>query len=204
MKIVGISFSYSKNSMSYRGLTLMDYYLNFFHYSQVSLPPCDNNTPDGNVPSEVTEFCEILSQADAVVFSIPEYSEQYSAAFKNAMDWLVVNTNLNSTLSNNYSISGKPVFVITFTPANPGAGNRHFDVTSKLLLKLNSNIIDCFVKNNAWDNLLPGNVDYVKFECQTILQTVPTNPEITNNKTLVDEVPDWIKKYNKWNNAWKN
>ena len=33
------------------------------------------------------------------------------------MDWLVVGKQYNASLNQNYSISDKPVYVITFTPA---------------------------------------------------------------------------------------
>ena len=35
------------------------------------------------------------------------------------MDWLVVGKQYNASLGQNYSISDKPVYVITFTPALP-------------------------------------------------------------------------------------
>ena len=38
MKITAVSFSYSENSMSYRGLLLMDHYIKFSNIIKMDLP----------------------------------------------------------------------------------------------------------------------------------------------------------------------
>ena len=50
MKITAVSFSYSENSMSYRGLLLMDYWLEFSNIIKIDLPICVSNKPDGVIP----------------------------------------------------------------------------------------------------------------------------------------------------------
>ena len=202
MNIVGVSFSYSENSMAYRGLLLMDHFLQFSDIIKIDIPLCDSNKPDGVVPEDVDAFIEKLRVADVLVFSIPEYTSHYSAAFKNAMDWLVVATNYNSTLGTKYPTSDKPVYVMTFTPANEGAGHRHFDMTSELLEKLGAEVKQCVVKNTCWMHLVPGNFSFVEQECKEILNTRVHKQE-TVKQDMSNEVPGWIEKYNKWNEQWK-
>lgn len=203
MNIVGVSFSYSNNSMAYRGLCLMNKFLNFSNLIKIDLPMCDSNSPDGMVPQCVTNFSNQLQEADVLVFSIPEYTEHYSAGFKNAMDWLVVASNMNSSLGKNYSISGKPIYVCTFTPAKKGAGQRHFEITKKLLSKLGADVKDCFVKNNGWDTVVPHNYQFVERECNTILNTQLTTKTELAKSDMTSQVPGWIEKYNNWNDLWK-
>lgn len=204
MKIMGVSFSYSKNSMGLRGLKLMDQYLNFDSLYQIDLPFCNNNKPDGNVPESVEEFVKLLDNSDVLVFSVPEYAEHCSAGFKNALDWLVVKQNFNSTLGQGYCISSKPTYVITFTPAKKGAGHRHFDITRKALEKLGADVRDCFVKNDGWDNVIPGNYNFVQKECEKILKDTETesNTKTSAANNMSNEVSDWIDKYNQWNMKW--
>lgn len=203
MNIAGISFSYSIDSMAFRGLKLMDYYLNFETLSKVDLPICDSNKPDGIVPQSVHNFSELLNSADVLVFSIPEYTGHYSAAFKNALDWLVVKKQFNSTLGQDYCISQKPIYVITFTPSHQGAGHRHFEMTSEILQKLGAQVKNCFVKNNGWETVIPLNYKLVQDECNEIKNTSITKQLAKNTTTLDNEVPTWINAYNNWNNKWK-
>ena len=203
MKIVGISFSYSKDSMALRGLKLMDHYLKFTHLHQIDLTFCDSNKPDGVVPDSVHRFTKILNEADVLVFSVPEYSEHYSAAFKNALDWLVVESSMNSTLGQQYSISNKPTYVITFTPAKVGAGHRHFDITQHALEKLGADVKELFVKNDGWDNVIRNNFQFVDTECARILNTTITELQPVIKKDMSNDVPGWNIKYNNWNEKWK-
>jgi multimeric flavodoxin WrbA len=206
MRIAGISFSYSEDSMGYRGLTLMDHYLQFDSITMIDLPLCNSNKPDGNVPDSVNQLCDTLEQADVIVFSIPEATGHYGAAFKNAMDWLVVKANFNADLGQRYAFANKPMFVITFTPCfeTDNAGDRHFEMTSHLLKdKMGANLRTMFVKHDGWKNVIPDNYNFVHDECQEILQAVPM---ATNSykQSMTSYVGGWTKDYNEWNTKWKN
>ena len=63
MNIVGVSFSYSDNSMNYRGLTLMDHHIGFSDIIKLDLPVCNSNKADGIVPPKVKNFDERLEKA---------------------------------------------------------------------------------------------------------------------------------------------
>ncbi len=200
-KISAVSFSYCEHSMSFRGLLLMNEFLNFHKIYKINLPFCNNNKPDGNIPKSVSSFIEALREADILVFSIPEYSEHYSAAFKNALDWLVVADTLNSSLGQKYCITNKPIFIITFTPAFKGAGHRHFDMSKHILTKLGADVQACFVKNNGWQEVIPKNFKFVETECHKILNTVIESKQYTK-KDLQHKTPKWNAQYDEWNNKW--
>jgi NAD(P)H-dependent FMN reductase len=203
MNIVGVSFSYSDQSMGDRGLSLMDHYLNFSDIIHMDLPICNSNNPNGDVPIEVELFDHRLSVADILVFSIPEATGHYSAAFKNAMDWLVVKSNFNADLGQRYSISNKPTYIITFTPVHKNAGNRHFDMTRHLLRdKMGVDVRDMFVKNRGWENIIPNNCKFLHEECVQILNTKTVQPAISKEDMTV-EVPIWNQQYSEWNLKWK-
>ena len=188
-KITAVSFSYSENSMSYRGLLLMDHYIKFANIIKMNLPICDSNKPDGKIPDEVEALDNILDQSDVLVFSVPEYTGHYSVGL---LDWLVVKGYYNASLGQKYSITNKPIYVISFTPTFKGAGDRHFKMTKDILEKLGGRVKNMFVKNDCWNNLLPDNYKFVEKECKEILK-----------KNMEDEVSGWKEKYNEWNNKWK-
>jgi len=205
MKICGIAFSYSENSMAIRGLSLMDHYLKFEWYGQLNdIPLCNSNIPDGNVPEPVEILWNKMNDCDAFVFSIPEASGHYSAAFKNVMDWFVVKSYFNADLGQKYPMSNKPVIVMTFTPVYKNAGGRHFDMTKHILEeKLGANVIDMIVKNDCWKHVVPNNFEFVKEECTRILCT-PLINEIDEKPDMIKEVNVWQKEYEEWNNKWQN
>lgn len=192
MNITAVSFSYSENSMSYRGLLLMDHYIKFSNIIKLDLPICNSNRPDGIIPKEVEAIDNILSKSDKLVFSIPEYTGHYCVGFKNLMDWLVVKAYYNADLGQQYSISNKEIYVVSFTPVKKGAGDRHFDMTKELLEKLGGNVKKMFVKHDCWEKLVPNNYKFVESESREII-----------NKNMLDQVSDWQKKYNEWDSKWK-
>jgi len=191
MKITGISFSYSPESMNLRGLYLMDKIIDFHNLLQINLPICNANSPNGIVPIEVDELDAKIGDSDILVFAIPEYTGQYAAGFKNFIDWLVVKANYNASIGKGYSITDKPIYVITFTPADTGSGNRHFESTKELLEKLGAKVKKMYVKNNCWENLTPDNTSFVQSECREISQ-----------QNLLNEVTKWTEQYKTWNEKW--
>lgn len=60
-------------------------------------------------PNEVTEWRQLIKEADAIVISSPEYLHNLPANLKNALECLTTSGELMS----------KPVFPITFTPHSP-------------------------------------------------------------------------------------
>ena len=187
-----ISFSYSDDSMNYRGLKMMNHFINFDNLIRIDLPMCNANGPDGEIPKELDELDKKISKSDKLVFAIPEYSGHYSVGFKNFMDWLVVKSNYNADLGQDYCITDKLIYVITFTPSKKGAGDRHFNMTKELIEKLGGRVKKMYVKNDCWDNLVPNNLSFVEKESKEILRS-----------SMKNEVAGWIEKYDDWNKKWK-
>ena len=112
MNITAISFSYSDDSMNYRGLKMMNHFINFDNLGRINLPICNVNGPDDKTPKELDKLHDTISKSDKLVFAIPEYSGHYSVGFKNFMDWLVVKSNYNADLGQDYCITDKSIYVM--------------------------------------------------------------------------------------------
>ncbi|MDB6024348.1 MAG: NADPH-dependent reductase [Verrucomicrobiales bacterium] len=64
--------------------------LSFIHYEELaSLPHFNPDLDCGIVPTAVQELRRLISEADAVLISTPEYAHGLPGSFKNALDWLV-------------------------------------------------------------------------------------------------------------------
>ena len=206
-KISAFSFSHSVNSMQTRGLQLMNKYINFHTCKSMidyDISICNSNVCDGVVPKSIEQFDNDLNDADILIFAIAESTGHYACGLKNVMDWLVVKSQYNNSLGTSYGFSNKPIFIITFTPSYE-AGNRHFDMTKHLLQdKMGGNIIECFVKNDCWRYLVPDNKNFVKTECNYILDYANTwtRLEKIEQKKYAD-VNQWLERYTEWNNKWK-
>ena len=174
--VVGVSFSHASNSMNTRGLKLLEldsvYDMKYF-----DMPICDSNCCNGKVPHAVHRFIEVLSDADVLVFAIPETTGHYGSGFKNAMDWLIVASNFNADLGQDGPFFNKPLYVITFTPSHKDAGGRHFDMTKHLLQdKMGGIVYNSFVKNSGWHECIPNNTKWVQTEREEIYNTIMPEP----------------------------
>lgn len=205
-KLVSISFSYAENSLQTRGLKLLSENISMSVYDMLdfNMPMCNSNKSDGIVPTSVNEFIDVLENADVLVFAISEATGHYSAGFKNAMDWLVVKSQFNAKLGTNYAITNKPIFIITFTPTKyEPNGARHFEMSSHLLTKLGSNVIDTHVVNNSWNAIIPGNVDAVENYCTKIKNFINDYELPIKDTALInDNSNGWLSAYNEWDKKW--
>lgn len=207
MNIVGISFSHADNSLQTRGLKLLNeekLFTNIYDMTDFNMPVCYSNKSDGNVPDSVEQFNNVLD-ADVLVFAISEATSHYSAGFKNAMDWLVVKSKFNAKLGTDYAITDKPIFVITFTPTSKEPnGARHFKMTKQLLVKMGGDVIDMFVVNESWTNIVPGAFINVKHIYDKIKEYAMRYKPLNQNKEPAsDNSLTWIADYEKWNTKWK-
>ena len=186
-KIISMNFSYAENSMQQRGIKLMNQFIPFtatYSMTDFNMPVCYSNNADGIVPQSVEEFDLALSNADAFVFAISEMTSHYCATFKNALDWLVVKTNYNSTR---------------------GAG--HFEMTSQLLLKLKVDIRGTYCFNDCWEQVRPNNYNFVKKQSLEILEKLllPANPNLPDleenkHKSIAKK---WQQQYKEWDESWR-
>ena len=208
MKVTAISFSYAENSLQTRGLKLLKEKLNInvFDMLDFNMPMCNSNKSDGVVPNSVEHFCNILNDADVLIFAISEATSHYCAGFKNAMDWLVVKAKFNARLGTDYAITDKPIFVVTFTPTSKAPnGGRHFDMTTQLLQKLGADVKECHLINDSWKTVIPGGFNAVKSvysAVESFLGTYTPNSTKTRCKDDYSSLT-WLKTYNEWDLAWK-
>jgi chromate reductase len=77
----------------------------FTHYERIGALPHFNpdlERDDAALPPEVLELRRLVSQAEALVISTPEYVHALPGSFKNALDWLVGDP----------AFAGKPVAIL--------------------------------------------------------------------------------------------
>lgn len=208
-KIYSVNFSYASNSMGHRGLTLMSKYVPFTKMITVGdygIPVCTSNKADGNVPDSVKRLNDDLLEADAYVFSIAEMMGGYCGAFKNTLDWLVCLQNESYELNIPYSISHKPMVVVTFTPSYKN-GSRHWTMTSDLLEKLNCDVKKMYLFNDCLHNLFPDSYEFVEGESKEIFDVLKTpneGPKVIETNTGVRTMSQFLYMYDEWENRWKD
>jgi len=205
-KISAFSFSNNNISLNTRGLYLMKNYIDFYvckSMAEYKIPLIDSNDVDGKTPFEVKQFSKDLKDTDIFIFAIPEHTAHYSAVFKNAMDWLVVQSNMNNNLGTSYGFSNKPVFITTFS-ASKKAGGRHFDMTKHLIEKMGGVIAGTKVFNDCWDNLIPSNKSFVESFCNEIYDFLGyyKGYDKIESKEWKDQT-EFEKKYINWKKQWK-
>tara|TARA_Y100000389_G_scaffold189573_1_gene213481 strand:- start:72 stop:710 length:639 start_codon:yes stop_codon:yes gene_type:complete len=205
-KIVGLSFSYADNSMQNRGMSLLGKVIPFYKtytLADFDIPLVKTNKPDGESPQGVKDIVAALEEADAIVFGISEMIAYPCASFKNFCEWLVININSNDDLTKSYCISHKPLVTTTFTPG-PHAGHRHWEVSNQLLFQLNCNVEKNYVFRDAWENLLPNNIDYVQQEAAEMLELL-SNKYDDSGIVVHDRVRTmgkWMNQYEEWDKEW--
>ncbi len=100
-------------------------------YGGLSALPAFNPDDDHDpVPVAVAELRELISQADAVVFSTPEYAGTLPGSFKNLLDWTV----------GSEVLSAKPVAWISV--AAPGRGHGALATLATVLGYIEARILD--------------------------------------------------------------
>ena len=105
LKILGISGSLRTDSSATKILkeagALFPAEVSFEIYTQLEAIPAFNDS--NTIPPVVHNFIELIANADAILFCIPEYAFGVPGALKNALDWTVSST----------AFTNKPVALIT-------------------------------------------------------------------------------------------
>jgi hypothetical protein len=206
-KIVGMAFSYAENSMQYRGIQLLSHWVPFYKIytlADFDIPLMRTNKPNGDSTESVKQFVSAMDEADALVFGIAEMAAQPYSGFKNAMEWLITDINTDKDMSRSYSISNKPLCTTTFTPGAEPAGSRHFEAINKLLWQLNCNIRTNYVWNDAWEHLLPDNVEWVKKQGKEMSEqlSAKTSDVGITQHPKVRTMGTWLHLYDAWDAEW--
>jgi chromate reductase len=105
IQILGISGSLRSNSSATAVLNvvagLMPARVNFTIFDGLGAIPAFNDSD--NIPGPAENFIQLITNADAVFFCIPEYAFGVPGALKNALDWTV----------SSIAFPNKPVALIT-------------------------------------------------------------------------------------------
>jgi len=211
MKLTGISFSLSENSMNYRGLSLMQHWLDMEikPIGDFNLPLMNKNVSDGDVPVEVDAWIDYLKQFDGYVFAVPEYTHHLNAVFRNSLDWIVIKYFRDNKLRVNEVFEHKPAKIVTFTPSKD-SGGFHLDATQDFCKMNCVNVVDRGkIMDLGWNNVRPRNYKYVEKLCNDIkkqfkkvkkLGVYP--PEGVKSAYEENEPQWWVPLYNEWNESW--
>ena len=131
IKIIGISGSLRTDSSATKILTeaggLFPANVTFEIYSHLETIPAFN---DSNIiPPVVNNFIELITNADGILFCIPEYAFGVPGALKNALDWTVSST----------AFTDKPVGLITAASSGDKAHAALLLTLSALGTKMSAN-----------------------------------------------------------------
>lgn len=127
--LLGISGSLRRESFSTAILTtLADVLgekaeLRVFTLGQV--PMYDQDLDTETSPAAVTDLREAIGAADGIVIASPEYNYGIPGVLKNALDWA-------SRPYGRATLTGKPVFVLTSSPATTGGVRAQADINKTL------------------------------------------------------------------------
>ena len=81
--------------------------------------PCFNQDMDQDPPGKVTEFKQKIRDADAILFSSPEYNYSIPGVLKNAIDWA-------SRPYGDSAWDGKPAAIMGCSPGNIGTARMQY------------------------------------------------------------------------------
>lgn len=140
-KIIAFAASTSKESINqklvvYAGGLLEDVELNILDLNdfEATIYSIDKETQDG-FPDEIQELNSIFDTADGFVISMAEHNGSYSAAFKNAYDWL---SRMEKNVWRN-----KPMLLMATSPGARG-GKGVLDAASATFPRMGANVIATF------------------------------------------------------------
>ncbi len=92
------------------------------------IPPF-NQDDEGSPPEIVTEFKQKIREADAIIFSTPEYNYSLPGVLKNAIDWA-------SRPYGDSAWNGKPAAIMGASPGAIGTARAQYDLR-KVMVFLN-------------------------------------------------------------------
>jgi Predicted flavoprotein len=89
------------------------------------IPPYDPDLDSQNTPASATAMREAIAAADGLVVISPEYNYGMSGVLKNALDWA-------SRPAMQSSVKGKPILIMTASPAFTGGARAQHDMRETL------------------------------------------------------------------------
>jgi chromate reductase len=172
LRIVGISGSLRPDSSASKILkeagSLFPGNVSFEIYTQLETIPAFN---DSNIiPPVVNDLIELITNADGILFCIPEYAFGVPGALKNALDWTVSST----------AFSDKPVALITAASSGDKAHAALLLTLSALgtKMKTGSSLLISFIRTkiNAEGKVTDKNLlNDIQLTVNSLVQTIAGN-----------------------------
>ena len=140
MKIVAFAGSSSLNSINKR---LVQYTCNQFSNATIDILDLNDyemtifsvDKEKNGFPKLAHDFRNKIEQAQVLIISLAEHNQNYSAAFKNILDWCSrIDTNL---------FTDKPMFLMSTSPGGYGGGNV-MNIAKTFFPKYGANICETF------------------------------------------------------------
>lgn len=148
-KIVALAGSNSKNSINKQLATFTaglveDAEVTVLDLNDYKLPlyGMDEELENG-IPQDAHKFLDAIHQADGIVLSLAEHNGAYSAAFKNAFDWM---SRINGKLWNNI-----PMLLMATSPGGRG-GATALEIAKGRFPYMGGNIVADFSLPSFGDN----------------------------------------------------
>ena len=172
IRIIGISGSLRTDSSATKILkeagALFPAHVSFEIYTQLEAIPAFN---DSNIiPPVVNDLIELITNADGILFCIPEYAFGVPGALKNALDWTVSST----------AFTDKPVALITAASSGDKAHAALLLTLSALGTKMpaGSSLLIPFIRTkiNAEGKVTDkALLNAIQLTVDSLVQTIATN-----------------------------
>lgn len=154
-KIIALGGSNSKNSIN---KTLASYAANQVAGAEVQvidlndfeLPLYGVDLEEASgIPENATKLSGVIEASDGIVLSLAEHNGSFSAAFKNAVDWI---SRLDAKLWKN-----KPMLLLATSPGGRG-GSSVLESAQQLYPHQGANVIAAFSLPSFYDHFSDGNI----------------------------------------------
>ena len=107
---------------------------------------CIDTQKEEGFPEKAEAFNQLLEEHDAFIISLAEHNQNYTASFKNIIDWV--------SRIDRKMWKGKPVLLLSTSPGGRG-GRNVMDIALKNMSIMGANIIDSFCLPSFYENFKP-------------------------------------------------
>ncbi|MEM7510580.1 MAG: NAD(P)H-dependent oxidoreductase [Bacteroidota bacterium] len=107
---------------------------------------CIDTQNEEGFPAKAEAFHQLLEEHDGFIISLAEHNQNYTATFKNIIDWV--------SRIDRKMWKGKPVLLLSTSPGGRG-GRNVMDIALKNMSIMGANIIDSFCLPSFYENFHP-------------------------------------------------
>ena len=107
---------------------------------------CIDTQNEEGFPEKAKAFHQLLEEHDGFIISLAEHNQNYTASFKNIIDWV--------SRIDRKMWKGKPLLLLSTSPGGRG-GRNVMDIALKNMSIMGANIIDSFCLPSFYENFHP-------------------------------------------------